>query len=118
MAADCSTGSCETEAGSCSTSGCESSSGECCKACNTACGGDPIACASAMWGGSFFQAMKAAQVEVLKAKIQKAWGTKMDKAADAVIESMGVHWQSMLAQVRAKAELRERLEGLWKESQR
>ena len=118
MAVDCSAGSCETGAGSCATSSCESSSGECCKACNTACEGDPIACASAMWGGSFFQAMKAAQVEVLKAKIQKAWGAKMDKAADAVVESMGVHWQSMLAQASAKSQLREKLSGLWKEGQK
>ena len=116
MSAVCSTsgGSCETESSACGTESCESSS-SCCKACGTSCGGDPIACATAMWGQSFFQAMRAAQVDALKAKIQKAWGAKMDKAADAVIEAMGVHWQSMLAQASAKAQLRERLAGLWQE---
>lgn len=71
-----------------------------------------------MWSCAFFQAMKAAQVDLLKAKIQKAWGAKMDKAADAVVEAMGVQWQSMLAQAGAQAGLRERLRGLWQEGQR
>jgi len=71
-----------------------------------------------MWGASFFQAMKSAQVDILKEKIRKAWGAKMDKAADAVLESMGVHWQSMLAQAKAKDELRQRLQGLWQEGQK
>ena len=119
MSASCSTssGSCETESSACSTERCESSS-NCCKACGTECGGDPIACATAMWGQSFFQAMKAAQVDVLKAKIQKAWGAKMDRAADAVLEAMGVHWQSMLAQAKAKADLNARLASLWQEGQK
>lgn len=116
MSGVCSTsgGSCETESGACGAESCGSSSSGC-KACGTSCGGDPIACATAMWAGAFFQAMKTAQVDVLKTKIQKAWGAKMDKAADAVIEAMGVHWQSMLAQANAKAQLRERLTGLWQE---
>lgn len=119
MSAACSTsgGSCETESGACGAESCGSSSGGC-KACGTQCGGDPMACATAMWAGSFFQAMKAAQVDALKAKIQKAWGAKMDKAADAVIEAMGVHWQSMLAQAKAKTDLAARLHGLWQEGQK
>jgi len=71
-----------------------------------------------MWSCSFFRAMKEAQVDVLKAKIQKAWGAKMEKAADAILEAMGVQWQSMLAQAGAKANLRERLQGLWQEGQK
>ena len=63
-------------------------------------------------------AMKQVHVDVLKAKIQKAWGAKMDKAADAVLEAMGVQWQSMLAQASAKAELRERLQSLWQEGKK
>ena len=116
MSADCSTGggSCETESCAEGTGGCDSSSRGC-KACGTSCGGDPTACATAMWSHSFFQAMHAAQVEVLKGKLQKAWGAKMEKAADAVIEAMGVHWQSMLAQTKAKADLHARLAGLWQE---
>jgi hypothetical protein len=68
-----------------------------------------------MWTGSFFEAMKQLQVEVLKGKMQKAWGPKMDKAADAVLEAMGVQWQSMVAQAKAKSDLRQRLTGLWQE---
>ena len=68
-----------------------------------------------MWTGSFFQALKAVQVEALKAKIQKAWGAKTDKAADAVLEAMGIQWQSMLAQTNAKSDLQEKLRGLWSE---
>jgi len=71
-----------------------------------------------MWQVSFFQALKAAQVEALKVKIQKAWGQKMDKAADAVLEAMGVQWQSMLAQASAKASLSERLRILWQEDRK
>lgn len=68
-----------------------------------------------MWSCAFFQAMKQTQVDVLKAKLQKAWGSKMDKAADAVIEAMGIQWQSMLAQAGAKVQLKEKLSALWQE---
>ena len=106
--------SCETSSGSCGESSCDTSScgREQC-ACGTDCGGDPVTCATAMWSSSFMQAMKAVQVELLKAKIQKAWGAKMDKAADAVIEAMGAQWQSMLAQAKAKADLGGTLQRLW-----
>ncbi len=114
MASECSTGSCKTDTDSCGSSSC-GSSGDCCKACNTACGGDPIACATAMWSCGFFTAMKEVQVDILKSKIQKAWGQKMDKAADAVLEAMGVQWQSMLAQVKAKGDLQSKLRTLWNE---
>ncbi len=110
-------GSCETESGVCDTESCGSSSSGC-KACGTSCGGDPIACATAMWGQAFFHAMKAVQVEILKAKIQKAWGSKMEKAADAVLEAMGVKWQSMLAEAKAQGDLRAKLQALWQEGQK
>ena len=107
--------SCDTSsgAGSCGSSGANK-----CPCGSSACSGDPLDCASSMWGCSFFTAMKELQVEILKAKIQKAWGAKMEKAADAVLEAMGVQWQSMLAQSKAKAQFRERLAGLWQEGQR
>ena len=112
MGNDCSSGSCATS--NCETSGCDSKQDNC-KACNTACGGDPVACATAMWSCAFFTAMKEVQVEILKAKIQKAWGPKMDKASDAVLEAMGVQWQSMLAQSKAKCDLTSKLRALWSE---
>ncbi len=104
MASECSTGSCETGADS-----------DCCKVCNTACGGDPVACTTAMWSCAFFTAMKEVQVEIVKAKIQKAWGQKMDKAADAVVEAMGMQWQSMLAQTKAKGDLQSKLRAVLNE---
>ena len=111
MSSGCDAGSCDVKG---QTETCGSGSGEC--PCGTACGGDPVTCAMGLWTGSFFQAMKAAQVEALKAKIQKAWGAKMDKAADAVLEAMGTKWQSMLAEAQAKERLREKLSSLWQES--
>ena len=79
------------------------------------CSGDPVDCATGMWGRAFLQAMKEAQVELLKPKIQKAWGAKMDKAADAAVEAMGVQWQSALAQAGAKTQFRQKLAALWQE---
>ena len=111
MGNDCSSGNCETSA--CETSGCDSSKS--CKMCNSACGGDPVACATAVWSSAFFAAMHQVQIELLKGKIQKAWGPKMDKAADAVVESMGVQWQSMLAQSKAKCDFQSKLRALWSE---
>lgn len=74
-----------------------------------------MACAMGMWVGSFFQAMKAVQVDLLKAKIQKAWGSKMDKAADIVLEGMGAKWQAKMAEIQLKADVRSKLQALWQE---
>jgi hypothetical protein len=68
-----------------------------------------------MWVGSFFQAMQAVQVDLLKAKLQKAWGSKMDKAADIILEAMGMKWQAMVAEAKAKTDVRSKLEALWQE---
>jgi hypothetical protein len=71
-----------------------------------------------MWHASFFQAMKAVQVDVLKAKIQKAWGAKMEQAADIILEAMGVKWQAMVAQAKSHADVREQLARLWQEGRK
>ncbi len=109
---------CGTQSGSCSESASEAQGSFRCPCGSDCCGGDPIECATGMWTCGFFQAMKEVQVDLLKAKIQKAWGAKMDKAADAVIEAMGAQWQSMLAQAQAKSGLRERLRNLWEEGRK
>ena len=107
----------ECESESCSTESCESSSSKC--GCGSdCCGGDPIECGIGMWHGSFFQALKAAQVDALKAKIQKAWGAKLDKAADAVLEAMGAQWQAALVKGQAESQLREKLSALWQQEGR
>lgn len=61
----------------------------------------PVDHMAGMWKDSFFDAMKEAQVETLKAKILKAWGPVIDKEADALIEAMGAKWEAMIAQVKA-----------------
>lgn len=109
--AGCDTGSCETTA---QEQACGSSRGGC--PCGQAgCSGDPVDCAQGLWSSSFFAAMQQAQVALLRERIEKAWGAKMSKAADAVIEAMGAQWQSMLAQAQAKETLRGRLRALWDE---
>ena len=113
MGSDCGTsGACETsvqeKGGSCCPSG-----GGC--PCGTACGGNPLDCAAGMWTGSFFQALKQLQVELLKSRIQKAWGAKMEKAADAAVEAMGAKWQAMAQQSGAQSQFRQTLAGLWQE---
>lgn len=76
----------------------------------------PIDCAAGMWNESFVQAMRQAQVEILKEKIKKAWGPLLDQSADAALESMGACWQSMIAEVRAaqaKETFKSKLRDLW-----
>ena len=113
MSTSCSTTSCDTT---------ESAVGSCgggqCPCGTSGCDGTPMNCALGMWSGSFFRAMKEVQVDLLKAKIQKAWGSKMDKVADAVLEAMGTHWQSMLAQAQAKEQLRARVAQIWEEGRK
>lgn len=76
----------------------------------------PIECAAEAWKGSFFQAMRAAQVEILKDKILKAHGPMLEQAADALLESMMALWQEKIAKVRAAeaaGEFKEKLQNLW-----
>ena len=107
----CDEGSCNTE--SCESSSCGSSCGSGCPACGGKCGGDVYECGAQMWSAAFFQAMRAVQVDILKAKIQKSWGSKMDKAADIILEAMEGKWRSMMAETKAKSEVREKLQSLW-----
>jgi hypothetical protein len=81
---------CET---SCSTESCKPS-------CDSAASECPVECATEMWKGSFKQAMREAQVEILKAKILKSHGPMMDQAADAFLEAAMACWQTQIAQVK------------------
>ena len=94
---------CSTESGCCATTHTE----ECCPTQSESC--CPVETATKMWKQAFFQAMKEAHVEVLKAKIHKAWGPKMDKAADVVLEAMEAQWSSMLGKAKSEIDLKERL---------
>jgi hypothetical protein len=66
-----------------------------------------------MWTCAGHQAWKEIHVELLKAKILKAWGPQMEKTADAVIEAMGTRWQAKMAQEKAEADLKERIASIF-----
>lgn len=96
---------CSTQTGSCQAQGCNCAScqpkpqGDCC----------PVQMATDMWSCAFHEAMKQAHVEVLKAKIHKSWGPKMDKMADAVLETMEAQWGAMLAKGKSKMDLKDKI---------
>ncbi len=102
---------CSTQSGSCETHAQEcgpAQSSSCC----------PIEKVTGMWACAFQQAMKEVHVDILKAKIHKAWGPKMEKMADAVLETMEVEWQSMLAQGKAKVDLKEKITRIMTEAKK
>jgi hypothetical protein len=70
-----------------------------------------------VWKGSFFQAMKETQVDILKEKIRKNWGSMMEKEADAVVSAMGAHWQSIMTKAMAQGELKENFKNILKSAQ-
>jgi hypothetical protein len=78
---------------------CTSKSDSCC----------PIQKATEMWTHAFFEAKKQICIEILKVKIQKAWGSKLNKTADAVLNTMEVEWKAMLAKGKAKMDLKEQM---------
>ncbi len=104
---ECNENSCSTET-TCPSCG---ETGECGCKCpsqkffNEAC--CPVEKAIKMWGASFPVAMKEVQVELLKARIKKEWGAYMEKEADAIIESMGTFWTSMVSAAKARKDLSE-----------
>ena len=116
---DAKTGVCETTSmpqGHCDQQGVSGMKAECKCGCGGACGGDPMVCKMKMWMCSFHEAKKAVMVEILKGKIQKAWGPKLEKEATAVFEAMEAKWKSMQAEGQAKEQLREKFEQICKES--
>jgi hypothetical protein len=97
----------------CNESNCDSSQNE--KSCGPSVSPSccPIETAAQKWSGSFCQAMTEVQVEILKQKIKKAWGAELEKIGDAVVESMGIHWQAMLSQGKAHVDLREKIKNVF-----
>ena len=81
----------------------------------------PIECAAEFWKGSFDQAMRQVQLDMLRSKIQKAWGPMIEKAADAFLESMGAFWQMQMAKIRSAEachEFKEKLRDIWLEEKK
>jgi hypothetical protein len=70
------------------------------------------------WTCAGHQAWKEVHVDILKTKILKAWGPQMERTADAVIEAMGVQWKAALAQVQAKADLKQKIGEIFGESRK
>ena len=115
--------SCDTKTGTCETS--QTPQAHCDQQgvsglrteskCPCGCGSD-CACPIHMWMCSFHEAKKSVQVDILKAKIQKAWGPKLEREATAVIEAMEAKWKSMQAVGQFKEQLKEKFEQLCKES--
>ena len=79
---------------------------------------DPVKMSVIMWKQAFFSAMMESHKEKIKKKIEMAWGSQMDKAADAVVESMGKQWQSMMQDAGAEKELRDKLARMFSEGQK
>ena len=96
------------EHSSCGHEACEKSKSACCQ----------IDHAVEMWTCAGHQAWKEVHVDILKAKILKAWGPQMEKTADAVIEAMGIQWQAMTAQGNAKAQLKQKIVTIFSESKK
>ena len=81
--------------------------GEACKSkCDCGC---PIEKATEMWGCAFCEAKRQAAVEILKAKILKSCGSKMEKTADAVLAAKEAEWKALLAKGKAKMELKDQM---------
>jgi len=76
----------------------------------------PVEKSAQKWTGAFFQAMKETQVDLLKEKIKKAWGSDLDKQADAVIKAMGNFWCATLARAKSQVDLREDIKKIYCDS--
>src|SRR5688572_20792060 len=89
---------------------------ECQPSCDSQASECPIESAADMGKGSFMQAMREAQVEILKPKILKAHGPMMEQAADAFLEAATACWQTQIAEVRkheASESFKGKLRDLW-----
>lgn len=102
---------CSTDTGCCET---ENHGGSCAMETSSC----PIEKATEMWKGAFCAALKEVKTEILKEKIRKAWGPKLDKAADAVLEAAEAEWQAMLSTGKAKMGLKEKIASILSEGKK
>jgi hypothetical protein len=96
------------EHASCEHKECDTKKGTCC----------PVDHAVDMWTCAGHRAWKEVHVDLLKARILKAWGPQMEKTADAVIEAMGIEWKAMMTQGKAKADLKQTIASIFIESKK
>ncbi len=83
--------------------------------CGTA---DPVKQSMDVLHKAFHDAMYQVQVERLKKRIDASFGPTLDKSADAMIETAGKIWQSMLMQAEGKKELESKLQRIFSETSR
>lgn len=81
-------------------------------------GASAVDMAAMNWRKAYFAAHMELMTEKLKKKMDAAWGPMVDKAADAVVESMGKQWMAMVQESGAEQELREKLARLFSEGQK
>ncbi|MDE1815908.1 MAG: hypothetical protein KGI11_05055 [Thaumarchaeota archaeon] len=109
---ECKSGTCDVEEHA--TCSCDCSEMECN---DCGCGSsDPVKMSMAMLHKAFHDAMYQVHVERLKKRIDANFGPGLDKAADAMIETAGKVWQSMLVQAEGKKELESKLQKIFSES--
>ncbi|MBF0330474.1 MAG: hypothetical protein HQL17_00950 [Candidatus Omnitrophica bacterium] len=61
------------------------------------------------------EAKRQVMIEIMKEKIKKAYGKKMEKMADAVMDAMKAKKESMVIKVKAKKAFQDELEAIFKE---
>ena len=64
-----------------------------------------------MWMESFHEAKQAVIVDILKAKIQKTWGAKLNQTADLIFEAMEM-------KIKGKYVLMSKLADIWMEKEK
>ena len=111
---ECKSGICNVEEHA--TCSCDCSEMECN---DCGCGSaDPIKMSMEMLHKAFHDALYQAHVERLKKRIDASFGPTLDKSADAMIETAGKVWQSMLMQAEGKKELESKLQKIFSEAGR
>ena len=108
--------SCDTKTGVCEATTTPQVKSECQCGCGGACNGDPMLCKMHMWLCSFKQAKQAVEIDILKAKIQKLWGAKMEKEATVVLEAVEAKFKAIQATGIFKEELIAKFEQICKEN--
>ena len=61
------------------------------------------------------EAKKQVMIDILKVKIQKVWGKKMEGIADAIMVAMESKKDATMIEMKAKEALKEKLKSLFKE---
>ncbi len=127
----CNESSCHEEEKSCESSGCCSENQACCEeGSSSSCGSgsqcgphecedkDPLDKLVWKWMSVFMEAKHEVQLEIMKTRIQKAWGPRFEKAADAILEGAESMWRSSLTKSEAHQKIKEKLKSILFEGQK